>query len=93
MIQLVSLHPPLVELQSSFAVVSNLTTQRNAIQMLHERITVLLHYVIGVVNSMSHLAGEKKLTRRTSKTRSFDPAPNLVNRSWTTDHGRPSVPA
>jgi COP9 signalosome complex subunit 6 len=34
-------------------VVSNLTTQRNAIQMLHERITVLLQYVIGVVNSMS----------------------------------------
>lgn len=35
------------------AVVSNLTTQRNAIQMLHERITVLLQYVIGVVNSVS----------------------------------------
>ena len=34
-------------------VVSNLTTQRNAIQMLHERITVLLQYVIGVVNSTS----------------------------------------
>jgi len=36
---------------ADFAVVSNLTTQRNAIQMLHERITVLLQYVIGVVNS------------------------------------------
>jgi COP9 signalosome complex subunit 6 len=33
------------------AVVSSLTTQRNAIRMLHERIAVLLQYVLGVINS------------------------------------------
>lgn len=32
-------------------VVSNLTTQRNAIRMLHERIVVLLQYVTSVINS------------------------------------------
>jgi len=58
MIQLVSFHPSSsFDTECSFTVVSNLTTQRNAIQMLHERITVLLQYVIGVVNSTSRLVG------------------------------------
>jgi hypothetical protein len=48
---------------ADLAVVSNLTTQRNAIQMLHERITVLLQYVIGVVNSMSSLSSEVVVER------------------------------
>jgi hypothetical protein len=34
-------------------VVSNLTTQRNAIRMLHERIVVLLQYVMAIINSQS----------------------------------------
>lgn len=38
------------------SVVSNLTTQRNAIRMLHERIVVLLQYVMAIVNSESLLA-------------------------------------
>lgn len=51
MTQRVSRAAPSGKSQAEDEVVSNLTTQRNAIRMLHERIVVLLQYVTAVVNS------------------------------------------